>query len=213
MSRTRASLAAPIPSSLSEPIESAPAGIDRLTMGERLRALRKGAGLTLRELSARSGVTLPTLSKMELGRVSISYEKFAAVARALDVDIARLFDPQAAAPVAVPTFVRSSPAGAPLYTSDHYAHHMLAVDYPGKWMTPVHGRILARSLGDFPEFMRHPGQEFVTVLTGAVRICFETGEHVDLKPTESAYFDSGVGHVYVSTSRRHAEVLIVMARR
>lgn len=209
MSQRRLSSAEP---SVAVPAEPG-AGIDRLTMGERLRALRKSAGLTLRELSLRSGVTLPTLSKMELGQVSISYEKFAAVARALDVDIARLFDPQAATPVAAPTFVHTTPAGAPLYSSDHYDHHMLAVDYPGKWMTPVHGRILARQLDEFPDYMRHAGQEFITVLSGAVRICFETGEHVDIKQTESAYFDSGVGHVYVSTSRRQAEVLIVMAKR
>ena len=80
-------------------------------MGERLRAIRKAQRLTLKALSARSGVALSTLSKIELGQISVSYEKLAAVARALDVDIAALFDPRAGAAPARgrrPVVVRST---------------------------------------------------------------------------------------------------------
>jgi len=45
---------------------------DRIRMGQRLRALRKQRKITLKSLSAASGVALSTLSKMELGQVSIS---------------------------------------------------------------------------------------------------------------------------------------------
>jgi transcriptional regulator with XRE-family HTH domain len=58
---------------------------DRERIGERLRAIRKGQGLTLKDLSARSGVALSTLSKIELGQISVSYEKFAADARVVVV--------------------------------------------------------------------------------------------------------------------------------
>jgi len=66
----------------------------RERVGARLRTIRKAQRLTLKVLSGRSGVALSTLSKIELGQISVSYEKFAAVARALDVDIAALFDPR-----------------------------------------------------------------------------------------------------------------------
>jgi mannose-6-phosphate isomerase-like protein (cupin superfamily) len=49
------------------------------------------------------------------------------------------------------------------------------------------------------------------VLAGRVRIRFESGEVLDLARQESAYFDSGVGHVYLSTGRGDAQVLVVMA--
>src|SRR4051794_24818102 len=83
---------------------------DRTSVGARLRELRKLQRLTLQALSQRSGVALSTLSKMELGQVSASYEKLAAVARALAVDVGQLFGPAAAkpagkAPVAVRTTV------------------------------------------------------------------------------------------------------------
>jgi len=187
---------------------------DRERVGARLRAIRKGQGLTLKELSARSGVALSTLSKIELGQISVSYEKFATVARALDVDIAALFDPRAGAAPAGgrrPVVVRSTLAAAPSYDAENYDYRMLATAFPGKRMTPLHGTIVARRLGQFPDYIRHPGQEFVMVLSGCVCIHFETGETIELARQESAYFDSGVGHVYLSTSKADAQVLVVMA--
>lgn len=184
-------------------------------MGVRLRQIRKGRGLTLKALSARSGVALSTLSKIELGQIAVSYEKFAAVARALDVDIAQLFDPRADAALAgtgrTPVVVRSTLATAPGYDGQNYEYRMLATDFPGKRMTPLHGTIVARAIGQFPDFIRHAGQEFVMVLAGSVRIHFESGEAIELKRQESAYFDSGIGHVYLSTGKADAQVLVVMA--
>ena len=88
----------------------AQAPLDRERMGERLRTIRKARGLTLKALSGRSGVALSTLSKIELGQISVSYEKLAAVARGLAVDIAALFDPRAGAQPGAgqPTVVRST---------------------------------------------------------------------------------------------------------
>ena len=189
---------------------------DRERVGGHLRAIRKGHALTLKALSARSGVALSTLSKIELGQISVSYEKFAAVARALDVDIAALFDPRAAAAPAAgrrPVVVRSTLEAAPRYDAENYDYRMLATEFPAKRMTPLHGIIVARQLAQFPDYIRHAGQEFVMVLSGRVRIHFETGEAIELARQESAYFDSGVGHVYLSTSKADAHVVVVMTDR
>jgi transcriptional regulator with XRE-family HTH domain len=188
---------------------------DRARMGERLREIRKRRRLTLKALSERSGVALSTLSKIELGQISVSYEKLAAAARALEVDIALLFDARAAALPGAgdrgPVVVRSTLDAAPGYDGQNYDYRMLATDFPGKRMTPLHGTIVARAPSQFPDFVRHPGQEFVMVLAGSVRIHFETGEAIELKRHESAYFDSGVGHIYLSTGKADAQVLVVMA--
>lgn len=194
---------------------AAPGGatLDRERMGERLRAIRKSHRLTLKALSARSQVALSTLSKMELGQISVSYEKFAAVARALGVDLAALFDPAGDAVAGLrarPVVVRSTLAAAPRYDSPQYRYRLLAGDFPVKRMQPMHGSIVARRLDEFPDYVRHPGQEFLTVLSGRVRICFESGESIELGRWDSAYFDSGVGHVYLSVGRTDAQVMVVM---
>ena len=190
---------------------------DRERVGARLRTIRKAQRLTLKALSGRSGVALSTLSKIELGQISVSYEKFAAVARALDVDIATLFDPRTDSAPATgkkpAVVVRSTLDDAPGYDADNYDYRMLATDFPAKRMTPLHGTIVARDLAQFPDFIRHPGQEFVMVLSGRVRIHFETGEAIELARQESAYFDSGVGHVYLSTGKADAQVVVVMSEQ
>jgi transcriptional regulator with XRE-family HTH domain len=186
---------------------------DRVQLGLSLRGHRKARGLTLKELSGRSGVALSTLSKMELGQISVSYEKLAAVARTLALDVGQLIDARGAAPVgaAAPVVVWAEADGEATYSSGHYDYRALANGFPGKRMTPVLGRILARERSQFTDFIRHAGQEFVTVLSGRVRIEFETGEVVELGRHESAYFDSGVGHIYLSLGRADAQLLVVMS--
>jgi len=186
---------------------------DRVRLGQRLREIRKLRRMTLKDLSARSGVALSTLSKMELGQTSVAYDKVAAVARALSLDVGQLLDTrvQSRSGTRAPTVVWSKAGPAPAYSSDTYDYRMLVTDYPGKRMTPAHVRIAARKLEQFPDFIRHQGQEFVMVLQGRVRIHFETGETIELARHESAYFDSGIGHVYLSLGRTEGQVLVVMS--
>ena len=188
--------------------------VDRREIGKRLRALRKSRELTLKQLCERSGVALSTLSKMELGQITVSYDKLAAVSRALGADLSSLLaggldDGEQASPR--PTFVRSPLETAPHYGSTTYDYKLLGSGFPGRRMTPLYGHVASRHESEFPDYIRHHGQEFVMVLAGSVRIRFETGESVSLAKGESAYFDSGVGHMYLSTGRGAAQVVIVMS--
>lgn len=190
--------------------------LDRAVVGQRLRQVRKARQMTLKQLSEASGVPLSTLSKMELAQVSVSYEKLAAAARALNVDIAQLLRASGAvtAPVPVTVVVDSLPAAAG-YSTGTYEYHPIAGDFPERRMTPAYARIIARERGQFDDFIRHPGQEFALVLSGRVRIEFETGEAVSIGPQETAYFDSQVGHIYLSESDDGADahVMVVMTDR
>ncbi|WP_455886875.1 helix-turn-helix domain-containing protein [Pseudomonas rustica] len=190
--------------------------LDRTVVGQRLRQVRKARQMTLKQLSEASGVPVSTLSKMELAQVSVSYEKLAAAARALNVDIAQLFRASGTVttPVPVTVVVDSLPAAAG-YSTGTYDYHPIAGDFPERRMTPAYARIIARERGQFDDFIRHPGQEFALVLSGRVRIEFETGEAVSIGPQETAYFDSQVGHIYLSESDDggDAHVMVVMTDR
>lgn len=190
--------------------------LDRAVVGQRLRQVRKARQMTLKQLSEASGVPLSTLSKMELAQVSVSYEKLAAAARALNVDIAQLLRASGtvSTPVPVTVVVDSLPAAAG-YSTGTYDYYPIAGDFPERRMTPAYARIIARERGQFDDFIRHPGQEFALVLSGRVRIEFETGEAVSIGPQETAYFDSQVGHIYLSESDDggNAHVMVVMTDR
>ena len=185
-----------------------PEVVPREEVGKRLRAIRKTRKRTLQMLTAESGIAVSTISKMELGQIAVSYEKFGAIARALQIDPSRLFDAAATGPDEPhPTVVKSSVSSE--YMSENYSYRMLAGDYPGKKMTPMLGLVVSRERQQFADYVRHPGEEFVMVLSGSVKIEFETGEAVELKRNESAYFNSGVGHIYLSVGRGYAQIIVV----
>ncbi|WP_081955023.1 helix-turn-helix domain-containing protein [Achromobacter sp. RTa] len=189
---------------------SPPEIVGKEEMGARLRAERKARKLTLQAVSRASGIAVSTLSKAELGQIALSYEKFAALARALDIDMTRMFmlgdAPQAAV---APTFVKNKLGDARDYVTENYHYRLLMGEYPGKKMTPMFALIDAREVVEFEDYIRHPGQEFAVVLSGKVRIQFENGDSVVLGKLETAYFDSSIGHVYLSLSKKPAEVLAV----
>jgi hypothetical protein len=51
------------------------------------------------------------------------------------------------------------------------------------------------------------------VLSGRVRIQFETGEFISIGCRETAYFNSSIGHVYLAEGEdgADAEVMVVMS--
>ncbi len=75
-------------------------------------------------------------------------------------------------------------------------------------MVPMRAHIRARAVSDFPEYIRHSGEEFVFVLGGKLELRFESGKSFRLMPGDSLYFDSSVGHVYLSLSQDDADVLV-----
>lgn len=188
--------------------------IDRALVGARLRAHRKRQRLTLKQLSERCGVALSTLSKMELGQATVSYDKLAAAARALTIDLSQLFTPDdTTTSDDHPTAVVNRIADMAGYTTGNYEYHPIAGEFPGRAMTPLYARIMARDLSEFDDFIRHPGQEFTMVLSGRIRIQFENGEHIRLGERETAYFNSEIGHIYLAEGDTDAEVIAVMTER
>ena len=59
----------------------------------------------------------------------------------------------------------------------------------------------------FADYIRHSGEEFVFVLSGELELRFENGHAYRLGAGDSLYFDSAVGHVYLSLGDTDAEVL------
>ena len=63
-----------------------------MTLGERLRLIRKEHQFTLKDLSQRADLSLPFLSDMERGVVSPSIETLQKIARAYDMAVKDLFN-------------------------------------------------------------------------------------------------------------------------
>lgn len=193
--------------------------------GDTIRALRKRLGLTLGEVSARTGLGVSTLSKLEKGHASLSYEKLHLISRGLGVDMAQVLEPSGSAAVVGARGV-PAPAG---YSAGRrivqrrgegmavgnrtYSQTYLATELLNKRLTPMVTEVRARSLDDFfaefGGFIHHPGEEFSYALEGRIEFHTELYAPVVLNPGDSVYFDSAMGHAYLAVGDGPCRLLSV----
>ncbi len=182
--------------------------LDKSELGGRLRTARLAQHLTLADLAGKSKVSVASISKAERGLLALSYEKFAALAAALQLDLSTLFGTQPAGFLSGSVVVTRS-EDVVEYHSERYLYGMLATQVTAKKMTPMMGRIEANSILRPGQFSKHPGEEFIFVLEGALEMHFADGRVERLEKNDSIYFDSGLGHLYVNGAGRGAQILVV----
>jgi len=181
-------------------------------LGAALRALRKERGWTLAEVSRRTGFSIPTLSKVENNRLSLSYDKLIRLSEGLDVDIAQLFSPAAEFPGTGAVFGRRSVnrrGQGDLVPTQNYDYRYLSTDLTHKKFIPILTEVRARSPEQFGDLVRHTGEEFVYVLEGEVEIRTELYAPLTLTAGESAYLDSSMGHAYLARGDAPCRLLAV----
>jgi len=179
-----------------------------LNLGERVRELRKAKGWTLEQAAVQAGLARSTLSKIENGQMSPTYEALKKLAEGLAISVPQLFTPPSKAQVTGRMAVTRVGEGQAQATVT-YEHELLAGALRAKQMLPYRARIRARTLEEFGGWVRHDGEEFLYVLTGVIRLYSEFYEPVDLRRGDSAYYDATMGHNVISVSEEDATILWV----
>jgi len=178
-----------------------------------IRQARLNQGLSLRALSARAGLPYSTLSKLENGKMALTYDKMIRLAQALNLDLQDIITD--ASPAAAPAGVgrRSvTRAGEERDAeSERHVHHYPAADLLGKMMIPIIIDVQARSVEELGGLVRHSGEEYLYVLKGTMELHSDLYAALPLGPGDSIYFDSGMAHGYVRTSTGPCTVLAVCA--
>lgn len=178
-----------------------------------IRAARTEQGLTLRALSARVGLPYSTLSKLENGKMELTYDKLLKLAQGLNTDLGTLL---AGAPVLEmpPAVGRRSitRAGRSAGASSEVHHHLYpAAELLGKLMVPIIIEVRARSVDELGGLVRHSGEEYLYILSGAMELHSDLYAPLPLGSGDSVYFDSGMAHAYVRVSKEPCRVLSVCA--
>jgi len=170
-----------------------------LDLGQRVRELRKAKDWTLEQAAKRAGLARSTLSKIENGQMSPTYDALKKLATGLGIPVPQLFTPPAKDQVTGRLAVTKSGEGM-AHATVTYEHELLAGALTRKAMLPYRARVRARALEEFDGWVRHDGEEFLYVLTGTIRLYTEFYEPLDLRRGDSAYYDAAMGHNVVSTS-------------
>lgn len=177
-------------------------------LGARVRELRKARSWTLEQAANQAGLARSTLSKIENGQMSPTYEALKKLAVGLEISVPQLFTPPSKDQVNGRMAVTRNDDTAHKITTT-YEHDMLAEALTQKKMLPYRAHIRARNMDDFDGWVRHDGEEFLYVLTGVIRLYTEFYEPVELKRGDSAYYDATMGHNVVSVSAEDALILWV----
>jgi transcriptional regulator with XRE-family HTH domain len=177
-------------------------------IGSRLKTIRREAGLTLTETSGRTGVAVSTLSKIENGQISPSFDIIQRIADGLDMSLEDLVQSGRKSRVSGRKTVTRSGEGA-RFTSGQYDYIAHGVELSRKAMAPLEMTVRARTPEAFDHWSAHPGEEFVYVLSGEIEVHTDQYAPFRLAIGESAYFDSGMRHLFVSTSPDDARILSV----
>ncbi|MGR3492616.1 MAG: helix-turn-helix domain-containing protein [Shimia sp.] len=183
-------------------------GAPPLDLGQRVRELRKARDWTLEQAANQAGLARSTLSKIENGQMSPTYEALKKLATGLEISVPQLFTPPVKGQVNGRMAVTRMGEGGEHPTAT-YEHEILAGTLSKKHMLPYRARVRARSVEEFEGWVRHDGEEFLYVLTGVVRLYTEFYEPVEMRRGDSAYYDATMGHNVVSVSAEDATILWV----
>lgn len=179
-----------------------------LDLGARVRELRKARSWTLEQAARQAGLARSTLSKIENGQMSPTYDALRKLADGLGIPVPQLFTPPVRAQANGRMAVTRAGEGRAHPTAT-YEHELLAGALTRKSMLPYRARVRARSLDAFDGWVRHDGEEFLFVLTGVVRLYTEFYEPLDMRRGDSAYYDATMGHNVISLSEEDATILWV----
>lgn len=177
-----------------------------------LRDLRAARGWTLAEVSSRTGLAVSSLSKIENGRMSLTFETLRRLADGLGVDLAELFGAVEGSheQVGGRRSITRSEEGH-VVASDNYLHRYLAADLLHKRVIPVVSEVLARTLDQHGPLSQHAVDEFSIVLEGAVMLHTDLYAPVLLNAGDSAYLDANMRHAYLAMAEGPCRVLSVTA--
>lgn len=168
-------------------------------VGPRLRRLRTQRGVTLVELSERTGISKSTLSRLESGQRKPSLELLLPISAAHQVPLDEL-------------------VGAPKVGDPRVRLEPRQVD--GRTVVPLTrqpGGLQAYKMIIPPEDCEpdprtHEGYEWLYVLSGRLRLILADHDIV-LRPGEAAEFDTRLPHWFAATGTEPAEVLSLFGRQ
>lgn len=171
-------------------------GLERYSIGEKLRTLRLRKGMGLVELGKHTGLSAALLSKLERGKLFPTLPTLLRIAMVFGVGLDFFFTDERKRRVVgiVPKQERVRFPERP--GAQEVPYFFECLDYRAT------ERKLSAFFAEFQEFAaeklkphQHPGVEFLYVIKGSLTLRIAS-EEFHLEPEDAIYFDSAVQHSY-----------------
>jgi XRE family transcriptional regulator, regulator of sulfur utilization len=214
--RTRAPRRAPTPSpgAQSQSIQGNPAApadrLDPAIIGARVKALRESSGLSLRDLSERSGVSAPMLSQVERGETSPTLTVASRIAAGLELRLSQLLRLDEGGSV---TIVRAGQRQGGGSTRRGHRFEVMTAGQPGQRAELSRHTLApggATGARDDPP-MHEPGsRETALVERGSVVLLCDGQAH-ELHEGDCVTFDADLPHHFENPTDTEAAFLAVVS--
>jgi transcriptional regulator with XRE-family HTH domain len=179
-------------------------------IGARVKALREAAGLSLRDLAARSGVSAPMLSQVERGETSPTLTVASRIAAGLELRLSQLLRLDEGGAV---TVVRASQRQSGGNTRRGHRFEVLTAAQPGQRSElSLHTLAAGGATGavDDPP-MHEPGsRETALIERGAVALVCD-GQRYELAEGDCVTFDADLPHRFENATDDEAAFLAVVS--
>jgi len=180
------------------------------SVGRRVRTVREEKGLSVEDVSQRTGLGVEYLDRIETQAVSPPLGILIKIAKALDMKLGRFISAGEVKPF---TIVRKDQRRIiSRFTSTQedqygYTYESLAPDKKDRSMEPFMVTLVPSKAKK--ELSTHAGQEFIYVLQGAMEVILE--DHTDvLNAGDSIYYDSTVPHLVRCHGDKETIILAVL---
>jgi transcriptional regulator with XRE-family HTH domain len=177
-------------------------------IGPRIKALREGLDLSLRDLAARSGVSAPMLSQVERGETSPTLHIAARIAGGLELRLSQLLRIDEGGTVSVVRGGEGRTGG-----KDGHGYEILTPPLPGQRAEVSRHRLAPAAAtggpGDPP--MHEAGaRETAVVEAGELTLVID-GERHDLAAGDAVTFDADLPHHFENHGKEEAVLLAVVS--
>jgi len=177
-------------------------------LGAKVAMARAERGWSLAELARRAGVSTASVHKIEKSGMTPTIATLMKIAAALGTSVSYFIDENVEMPAAI---VVRADARARLYTSKKgIALDNVSGRY-GRYRLAGAEAVVEPLADSGPDPMRHPGEELIYLLEGALRFTVD-GEAIQLAPGDSIHFRTDRPHSWENPSERPARALWFMVR-
>ncbi len=179
-----------------------------MSLGERLKALRKERGIQQKVLAEKSGLTPSLISQIESNKLTPSLNTLGRIAGALGLPIAQLFDQSPNGRIHIG---RKKDYATVTFDGSTERWQILGAGlFQGK-IRAVLSTLGPKGMGVSPEKVRiEPGQMKLCYIVNGKAALHYNGERFVLDAGDSAYLDGGVEHTWENLGAEEAVALWVI---
>ncbi len=178
-------------------------------LGDRIRRARELRGLTLKDLSSRTGIDAEVLGRVEANEMIPPLGELIKLGKAVEMKMGYFISSGEKKPMVVvrsdsrPPISRFGKVRSEKYG---YFYESLAPDKSNRFMEPF---LITMVPSEVKELSSHDGQEFIFVLEGEMRAQVENQVEI-LRAGDAVYYDSQSPHLVKCAGGKPAKILAVL---